>query len=137
MFPPDFRAQASFSSNFNEVFKKSEWHVNNQVSRGEVLAQTYLTIPSHCFPEIFWFLFDMDVLRVQDTYSDHGMTWFWESTNNNVTANFQNCLERNQRASFGGESIEGRKIHVLVLVFTSWWFQPIWKILVNLDHFPK
>ena len=20
---------------------------------------------------------------------------------------------------------------------TSWWFQPIWKILVNLDHFPK
>ena len=88
MFPPDFRVQVSFSSNFNEVFKKSEWHVNNQVSRGEVLAQTYLTIPSHCFPEIFWFLFDMDVLRVQDTYSDHGMTWFWESTNNNVTAIF-------------------------------------------------
>ena len=21
--------------------------------------------------------------------------------------------------------------------YTSWWFQPIWKILVNLDHFPK
>ena len=20
---------------------------------------------------------------------------------------------------------------------TSWWFQPIWKILVKLDHFPK
>ena len=21
-------------------------------------------------------------------------------------------------------------------VYTSWWFQPIWKILVKLDHFP-
>ena len=24
----------------------------------------------------------------------------------------------------------------LICPFTSWWFQPIWKILVNLDHFP-
>ena len=23
------------------------------------------------------------------------------------------------------------------LIFTSWWFQPNWKILVKLDHFPK
>ena len=22
-------------------------------------------------------------------------------------------------------------------IVTSWWFQPIWNILVNLDHFPK
>ena len=22
-------------------------------------------------------------------------------------------------------------------IFTSWWFQPIWKILVKLDHFPR
>ena len=27
--------------------------------------------------------------------------------------------------------------HIFPLVcFTSWWFQPIWKILVKLDHFP-
>ena len=25
----------------------------------------------------------------------------------------------------------------IVRCFSSWWFQPIWKILVKLDHFPK
>ena len=40
--------------------------------------------------------------------------------------------------------LQGFKIQKLVLFFvskwpteTSWWFQPIWKILVKLDHFPQ
>ena len=27
--------------------------------------------------------------------------------------------------------------NTLKLNYSRWWFQPIWKILVNLDHFPK
>ena len=26
---------------------------------------------------------------------------------------------------------------IFILSLSSWWFQPIWKILVKLDHFPK
>ena len=26
---------------------------------------------------------------------------------------------------------------IIIPIDTSWWFQPIWKILVKLDHFPK
>ncbi len=26
---------------------------------------------------------------------------------------------------------------ILYQIDTSWWFQPIWKILVELNHFPK
>ena len=28
-------------------------------------------------------------------------------------------------------------VHICLLKMSSWWFQPIWKILVKLDHFPR
>ncbi len=30
-----------------------------------------------------------------------------------------------------------RLVHTLATWHSSWWFQPIWKIVVKLDHFPK
>ena len=35
-----------------------------------------------------------------------------------------------------GSGVQGMP-RLLIRLSTSWWFQPIWKILVRLDHFPK
>ena len=41
----------------------------------------------------------------------------------------------------GAHSLKNHEIRVWTVFFsyyiTRWWFQPIWKILVNWDHFPR
>ena len=32
---------------------------------------------------------------------------------------------------------ESSIVHTIIFLLSSWWFQPISKILVELDHFPK
>ena len=33
--------------------------------------------------------------------------------------------------------VQLRTKHTAIILLLSWWFQPLWKILVKLDHFPK
>ena len=42
---------------------------------------------------------------------------------------------RTYHLSFSNDPNYGEAIHILT--FTSWWFQPISKILVKLDHLPR
>ena len=64
---------------------------------------------------------------------------------------FWNILKNNSPPSVGGwinpyllisNSVGEQHVKTMVntcfhLYNTSWWFQPIWKIFVKLDHFPK
>ena len=47
------------------------------------------------------------------------------------------CLNHLKAATFTAADKPGPRVGSWTRILSSWWFQPIWKILVKLDHFPR
>ena len=87
--------------------------------------------------------------QLHDTYqASHGKAIFWQA----VFPLFPNRKEHNEYITFLtyaynipwvfcgqflGQFVESdeQKTDWFLCILSSWWFQPIWKILVKLDHF--